>query len=277
MPPANVNDVIAVTAFIGSIFGAGGGGEATNSELLAKLQRRPGPDARPPGVGRRRCSPTTPRRRPRSASASTTGRCTGGKVRGSVIIDPGSIAGVRPAPGASGAGRRGRERRRPPPAAAQQASNFQVVVAQRSATGNTLAVMGPQLGYYYPEIVQQIAPAGPGHQRPGRGRARPGDVHPDRAHPELRLEPHLGRPRRPRRVRRAALQPGRLAAHAGLQRTTATRASAARSTNFNAGLLDGKALKLQGLGARPGDRHGHGRTASRTRSPASARRSGATA
>ena len=38
-PPATVNDVIAVTAFIGSIFGAGGGGEATNSDLLAKLQK----------------------------------------------------------------------------------------------------------------------------------------------------------------------------------------------------------------------------------------------
>ena len=33
-----MNDVIAVTAFIGSIFGAGGGGEAANAELLAKLQ-----------------------------------------------------------------------------------------------------------------------------------------------------------------------------------------------------------------------------------------------
>ena len=37
-PPATVNDVIAVTAFIGSIFGAGGGGEAANADLLAKLR-----------------------------------------------------------------------------------------------------------------------------------------------------------------------------------------------------------------------------------------------
>src|SRR5439155_929086 len=33
-PPATVNDIIAVTAFIGSIFGAGGGGEAANADLL---------------------------------------------------------------------------------------------------------------------------------------------------------------------------------------------------------------------------------------------------
>ena len=38
-----MNDVIAVTAFIGSIFGAGGGGEAANADLLAKLQQPLGP------------------------------------------------------------------------------------------------------------------------------------------------------------------------------------------------------------------------------------------
>src|SRR5262249_11147582 len=42
--PLDVNDVIAVTAFIGSIFGAGGGGEAANSDLLAKLQQQLGAD-----------------------------------------------------------------------------------------------------------------------------------------------------------------------------------------------------------------------------------------
>ena len=40
-----MNDVIAVTAFIGSIFGAGGGGEAANSDLLAKLRGQLGADA----------------------------------------------------------------------------------------------------------------------------------------------------------------------------------------------------------------------------------------
>ena len=41
-PPATVNDVIAVTAFIGSIFGAGGGAEASNAEFLATLQNHLG-------------------------------------------------------------------------------------------------------------------------------------------------------------------------------------------------------------------------------------------
>jgi len=42
--PANVNDVIAVTAFIGSIFGAGGGAEASNAEFLSLLQNHLGAD-----------------------------------------------------------------------------------------------------------------------------------------------------------------------------------------------------------------------------------------
>ena len=81
--------------------------------------------------------------------------------------------------------------------------------------GNTLAVMGPQLGYYYPEIVAADPPAaGPGIEAQGVGGARPRDVHPHRADAGLRVEPHVGQPRRARRVRRAALQPRRLGADA---------------------------------------------------------------
>ncbi len=47
-----------------------------------------------------------------------------------------------------------------------------MVNPSRSATGNSLAVMGPQLGYYYPEIVQQIDLHGPGIQ--AQGAAVPG-------------------------------------------------------------------------------------------------------
>src|SRR6516225_6370288 len=41
-PPATVNDVIAVTAFIGSIFGAGGGAEASNAQFLSELENHLG-------------------------------------------------------------------------------------------------------------------------------------------------------------------------------------------------------------------------------------------
>ncbi len=49
----------------------------------------------------------------------------------------------------------------------KQASNFLIVDPTRSATSNTLAVMGPQLGYYYPEIVQQMHLSGPGIEAQG--------------------------------------------------------------------------------------------------------------
>ena len=161
-PTFTVNDVVAVTAFIGSIFGAGGGSEAANADLLAKLQQSIGFDqgyaawvdvmlADDPEA------PTTTNRRYKY------GPLTGGPVTGSVVLDAGSIQSIDP---------------RIPPAMAmlaparRRASNFLVVSPTRSATGNALAVMGPQLGYYYPEIVQQIDLHGPGIN--AQGSAVPG-------------------------------------------------------------------------------------------------------
>ena len=162
-PPATVNDVLAVTAFIGSIFGAGGGAEATNADLLAKLRARLGPVR-----GYRAWddvmladdpeAPTTIARRFRY------GPLTGGKVRGSVVIDPGSIREVDPTQGSAGAAAAVTSRRR--------ASNFLLASAGRSAPRNTLGAMGPQLGYFYPPIVQQLDLHGPGMR--AQGAAVPG-------------------------------------------------------------------------------------------------------
>jgi hypothetical protein len=160
--PSTVNDVIAVTAFIGSIFGAGGGGEASNADLLAKLRHRLGPVrgyeawddvmlANDPEA------PTTITRRFRY------GPLTGGKVRGSVVLDRGSIESFDPLAGAADAAKV--DAAAPPPR--RHASNWLVVSSERSASGNALAVMGPQLGYYYPEIVQQMDLHGPGIQAQG--------------------------------------------------------------------------------------------------------------
>jgi hypothetical protein len=161
-PPATVNDVLAVTAFIGSIFGAGGGDEARNSDLLAKLRERLGPVrghdawddvmlADDPEA------PTTIARRFRY------GPLTGGRVRGSVVIDPGSIEETDPTGGAAGAASVNAAAAPP----GRQASNFLTVSPDRSATGNSLGVMGPQLGYFYPPIVQQMDLHGPGIQAQG--------------------------------------------------------------------------------------------------------------
>jgi hypothetical protein len=166
-PPATVNDVLAVTAFIGSIFGAGGGGEASNADLLAELRAHLGPVrgyqawddvmlADDPEA------PTTIARRFRY------GPLTGGKVRGSMVIDAGSIQQVNPTQGAAGAG--AVDAAAAPPR--RQASNFLLVSPQRSASRNSLGAMGPQLGYFYPPIVQQIDLHGPGIR--AQGAAVPG-------------------------------------------------------------------------------------------------------
>jgi acyl-homoserine lactone acylase PvdQ len=155
--PSTVNDVIAVTAFIGSIFGAGGGAEASNADLLAKLQR---------GLGRVRGyrawddvmlandpeAPTT------IARPFRYGPLTGGRVRGSVVVDPGSVEAFDPLAEVDGAAEVNAASAPP----RRNASNFLVVSPRRSASRRSLAVMGPQLGYFYPEIVQQIGLHGAG-------------------------------------------------------------------------------------------------------------------
>ena len=181
-PPLGVNDVIAVTAFIGSIFGAGGGAEASNADFLARLQQQLGTDR-----GYQAWDDAMQLDDP-EAPTTTSKRfdypmLTGGPVTGSVPIDAGSIVSFDPRNGAAPASRRTAPITGTPapdapfyPAAGpvpyKQASNFLVVNQQRSASGNGLAVMGPQLGYYYPEIVEQIHLTGPGVD--AQGAAVPG-------------------------------------------------------------------------------------------------------
>ena len=160
--PVTVNDVVAVTAFIGSIFGAGGGGEAANSDLLAKLQQSLGSSQ-----GYSAWSDVMLADDPEAPTTISKtfkyGPLTGGTVTGSVTLDAGSIQSI--------------DARIPPAQAGLaparlRASNFLAVAPSRSATGNSLSVMGPQLGYYYPEIVQQIDLHGPGIN--AQGAAVPG-------------------------------------------------------------------------------------------------------
>ena len=163
-PRATVNDVIAATAFIGSIFGAGGGGEAENAELLGALRTELGPER-----GQKAWedvmladdpeAPTTIARR------FPYGPLTGGGVRGSMSLDPGSIEEVDPTEAAGSAGPASVNAAAAPPR--RRASNWLLAEPGRSRSGNTLAVMGPQLGYFYPEIVQQVHLEGPGIKAQG--------------------------------------------------------------------------------------------------------------
>jgi acyl-homoserine lactone acylase PvdQ len=166
-PPVTINDVVAVTAFIGSIFGSGGGAEATNAEFLSKLQNHLGPTKGLEAWNDAMLfddpeAPTTIRTR------FDYGVHTGGRTTGSVRIDEGSVVSLDPrqpsAPASAPAPASASDVTYPAagPVPGRQASNFLVVAPQRSATGNSLAVMGPQLGYFYPEIVEQMHLRGPG-------------------------------------------------------------------------------------------------------------------
>lgn len=187
-PPATVNDVIAVTAFIGSIFGAGGGSEVSNAELLSQLQNQLGAER-----GRAAWEDVMLSDDPEAPTTTNRhfnyGPLTGGEVTGSVGIDEGSVVSLDPRqpeptadPASAEQAPASQDGRAEPlgeaagdastypaagPVPGREASNFLIVDPTRSETRNSLAVMGPQLGYYYPEIVQQIHLSGPGIEAQG--------------------------------------------------------------------------------------------------------------
>jgi acyl-homoserine lactone acylase PvdQ len=178
--PATVNDVVAVTAFIGSIFGAGGGAEADHSELLSVIEDGLGED-----IGGQAWDDVMLFDDPEAPTTIDTPFdypvLTGGEVTGSVQLDAGSIVSFDPlAPAADDDGvdedavdEDGVDEdvlyRSAGPVPRREASNWLMVDPEHSVNGTSLAVMGPQLGYYYPEIVQQIHLSAPGIEAQGVG------------------------------------------------------------------------------------------------------------
>ena len=154
--PWTRNDVIAVATLLGAVFGAGGGDETRRSQFLSALQQRLGaergrvvwddlrelddPEA-PTSIVGRDAIPDGPGGRP-----------------GSVVLDDGSFEPWGPAPAA-------RTRR-------LSASNALLIAAPRSATRHPLFVAGPQVGYYYPEILLELDLRGGGVA--ARGASFPG-------------------------------------------------------------------------------------------------------
>ncbi len=175
--PFTVEDVVSVTAFIGSIFGAGGGGEAANAEFLSALQNRLG-DERGRAAWEDLLQTDDPEAPTTLEERFDYGTLTGGDVVGSVVLDEGSIISLDPREPAEGAAPlvEGEpasytfDAAGPPPH--RQASNWLLAAPEASADGTTLGVMGPQLGYYYPEIVMQVHLSGPGIE--AQGAAVPG-------------------------------------------------------------------------------------------------------
>jgi Penicillin amidase len=150
-PPVGRNDVYAVNALAGQLFGRGGGAEIRSSMLLNALQTRLGAKR---GFTlwndlRSRNDPETP--------VTADGRFPydrGPKSRsGNVIIDNGSFNAV-PVPTLAKAAA--------PPVGPAHASNFLLVSGRKSKTHHPIAVMGPQIGYFYPGLTLEMDMHGPG-------------------------------------------------------------------------------------------------------------------
>jgi acyl-homoserine lactone acylase PvdQ len=166
--PWTPTDVIAEASLIGGIFGRGGGAEVTSAQALQALEKRLG-SAR----GKRTWAdlreandpeaPTTVLHQPFPYETAPPFA-----KRGLALPDPGSVS--FPAAGAVSGGAADAARdsatgrfanlgaqlmqvlgRSGP----QHASNWELVSARHSVTGHPLAVMGPQVGYYIPEILME--------------------------------------------------------------------------------------------------------------------------
>jgi acyl-homoserine lactone acylase PvdQ len=174
-----VTDVIATASLIGGIFGKGGGNELGSALTLHAFEQRFGRKQ-----GRRSWRDFREKNDPEAPTTvlkqrfryETTGPFA---KRGLALPDPGSVklAPVAPpmapstAPSKRGLASVGEQLHRAltePP----HASNWLLVAPRESASGHPIAVMGPQVGYYVPQILMEEDLHGPGIE--ARGATFPG-------------------------------------------------------------------------------------------------------
>jgi acyl-homoserine lactone acylase PvdQ len=156
-------DVIAIASLIGGIFGRGGGNELGSAQTMQAFEDRFGRKAgRRAWLGfRSKNDPEAPTTisehfpyETRSAFAK----------RGLALPDRGTVSNppiATASRGEAGDGGFGAAILRSLRQGAH-ASNWELVSAKHSATGHPLAVMGPQVGYYVPQILMEEDLHGPG-------------------------------------------------------------------------------------------------------------------
>jgi acyl-homoserine lactone acylase PvdQ len=173
--PLTRNDIYAVNAFAGRLFGRGGGDEASRSMFFDSLRDRLGAKR---GLSvwndlRERLDPEAPTTIDRRFPYQN--RLPKRRI-GNRVLDSGSFQGWDSAPAAN-ATARAAVMPSPP-----HMSNFLMVGRSRSATGHPLFVAGPQIGYFYPGLTLEMdlhgggidtrgasAPGFPGYMLIGRG------------------------------------------------------------------------------------------------------------
>jgi acyl-homoserine lactone acylase PvdQ len=136
--PWNRNDVLASAALIGAVFGRGGGDEARRAQMLSGLRDRLGDAAGTDAWEdlRRLSDPETSATIDRPFTYNHR-RSFG--YHGNALVDAGSLD-------TSGANQ-------VPPA---QMSNALLVGEKLSRNGHPLFVAGPQVGYFYPQVLMEL-------------------------------------------------------------------------------------------------------------------------
>jgi acyl-homoserine lactone acylase PvdQ len=185
--PWTVTDVLAEASLIGGIFGKGGGNELNSALTMQAFERRFGTKAGRAAWSdfREKDDPEAPTTVSARFPYETTSPFA---TRGLALPDPGSVSFTPTGPPVSGASRAsarsGDLRSQPIPNdgsigsqllrafRSKHASNWELVAARNSTNGHPIAVMGPQVGYYLPEILMEEDLHGPGID--ARGAAFPG-------------------------------------------------------------------------------------------------------
>ncbi len=177
-------DVIATASLIGGIFGKGGGREVDSAQALEALQARFGA-----AKGRAAWRDFREKRDPETITTIRGTRfpyetASPFAKRGLALPDPGSVRATPTGPPVQGAAAAPAAAPDPTGASAvagallqaaskpAHASNWLLVSAAKSQTGHPIAVMGPQVGYYVPQILMELDLHGPGVD--ARGAAFPG-------------------------------------------------------------------------------------------------------
>ncbi|MEZ5184500.1 MAG: penicillin acylase family protein [Candidatus Nanopelagicales bacterium] len=172
-------DVMATASLFGGIFGRGGGAEVTSAMILRALQARFGADeGKAIWTGfRSKNNPTAPTTIPGSFPYQTTDSFSS---KGLALPDTGTT--VTPAKVISGSTASQLQSADDGTVSVGDAiqqeqldghhSNWELLSAKNSANGRPLGVLGPQVGYYLPQVLMELELHGPGID--ARGASFPG-------------------------------------------------------------------------------------------------------
>ena len=172
-------DVMSVATLFGGIFGRGGGAEVTSAQILRALEARFGVEqGRAIWTGfRSKNNPTAPTTIPESFPYQTGDSFA---PKGLALPDPGTS--VTPWKVISGDSSSSALAAADDSASVGDAiqkeqldghhSNWELLSAKNSANGRPLGVLGPQVGYYLPQVLMELELHGPGID--ARGASFPG-------------------------------------------------------------------------------------------------------